>query len=1567
MKKVSSDPPSSLDRIRSWARSKAHGPSSLSNAASRPSILPITSSDLPQAETHQHSNPDNDVGGNNNATPELSRTAPGSNVAAPSPQPSGPAADDVVDNTPSIHPPPAPSSQADGEGSVINKEKPKEKNVALRFWLTSKTIILSSYINFLLVFVPVGIAAEAAHLSPGIIFAMNAIAIVPLAGLLSHATESVAKRMGDTVGALMNVTFGNAVELIIFMYVYLTRDQGKNEREALFKALSYQSRPISVPMILPPCLFFNEIRIVQASLLGSILANLLLILGMAFLLGGLRFREQIYNSTVTQMSACLLSLSVMSLLLPTAFHASFNTLKQEKATKAVLQVSRGTSVVLLIVYGMYLLFQLKSHAYMYQSTPQHILDEECVPGPVAHWMESSDDDDSSSSSSDSDTSSGSNTTAKRIKRVMRGGRRRRKSSSGSKDTADMGETTRTPSLGTSSHTPVHTDHFEEAPPGGSTSHRFGAIVFAEDADDEARTASCQHGSGGCSKRDRKHLRKVRERERRHQKKERKRARKNEHTIAENAAENPLDEKLDEDPNGPRRVDFASANVDEIQTDNNKRPRTLRGLSLRPAIPRTFAQNVFTQPASTPPLVPSVGSIPRVRYGIRRTNSLPDRLNQIHGGLGRQPSGAAQTPHINSLSVAAKVEDEEEEENISRTTAVVLLLVSTGLVAVCAEFMVDSISAVVAGNSGVSETFIGLIILPIVGNAAEHVTAVTVATKNKMDLAIGVAVGSSIQIALFVTPFVVLLGWCMGKEMSLYFTLFETVSLFVSAFIVNFLVLDGRSNFLEGALLCAAYVIIAVAAFFYPPIEDQSNLGGNADAANKMIRSLQATHSVSRAALPPKTAKSGNGDLQRRQRSSGHLNTPASPPVSTLQPADLLLARPNQPVHLVLRPVSSPIMVYDWENKEEICYRMYIEEKKSLEEIMDYMKEEHKFAPSWGSKRAFQTQFKRWDFPSKQNPAHKNAALVQRVKELWDCNTSQRDMLKALNDEGFDIKERELMRVRAKNRWLLRVPNGMKTKKRDSDQDVINQLQQALYPDGQLADADGEPEDVEDIALPAPKPTLPRAESPPLSPEVLAKRQERLAKLQAESAERWAARKRRRRTRGWAGLPADPPGPPRFPSETTIDESKAFLSLDNNLYRDLRTRFQRICEEADIIKKTIAGPERWEGAKDRLIQESPHLQSVFWHGEEDRGERKLALDVVCSDVTKRMRTLERRMTIAEAKNTLGINPEESRQLRNAFYLILKADHFTSKLEAGEDHWKELKTQWINSSDLLLSILAPGDADPQHQIKVKAMEVLCRDVMKRLRDDQTKRDPTRKKKFDSNFTAPDPVADQSGNSPDSNGFPPSTHTALVQAASQAQAQTPVQAPSRAQPYVQPHPQPHTQPQAQSGLLHRAQAQARQVQGQPHGQVLVDHNNMQIDPSLLLAAANDPSLLNRGMQNQFSDQQYADQQYVAQAAQAAFTPASSIAFYFRLHPASEIQTNSRLWVSTLSSVSVDELRQLATVKFPGTIALRIEGVIKQPNGHEMTLPIDQDEELGAYLAEINGVKPIFSVQLVAAWKND
>ncbi|KMU85629.1 hypothetical protein CIHG_03669 [Coccidioides immitis H538.4] len=129
---------------------------------------------------------------------------------------------------------------------------------------------------------------------------------------------------------------------------------------------------------------------------------------------------------------------------------------------------------------------------------------------------------------------------------------------------------------------------------------------------------------------------------------------------------------------------------------------------------------------------------------------------------------------------------------------VLLLVVTVAVAICAEFLVGTIDNIVE-SANISRTFIGLILIPIVGNAAEHVTAIVVAYKNKMDLAIGVAIGSSLQIALFVTPFLVILGWIFNRDMTLHFQTFETVAFFVSGLVVTLLIQDGKSNYLEGGL------------------------------------------------------------------------------------------------------------------------------------------------------------------------------------------------------------------------------------------------------------------------------------------------------------------------------------------------------------------------------------------------------------------------------------------------------------------------------------------------------------------------------------------------------------------------------------------------------------------------------------------------------------------------------------------------------------------------------------------------------------------------------------------------
>ncbi|KAJ5949858.1 hypothetical protein N7454_001442 [Penicillium verhagenii] len=671
------------------------------------------------------------------------------------------------------HTPEAPTTES---GPDEKNSQPglllRMRNGSGRFYTHTKDALFHSWVNVLLVFVPVGIAAKAAGLSPDIVFAMNAVAIIPLAGLLSHATESVASRLGDTIGALINVTFGNAVELIIFII-------------ALVK---------------------NEIRIVQASLLGSILANLLLILGMAFLLGGLRFQEQIYNSTVTQMSACLLSLSVTSLLLPTAFHASFSDTTD--ADRQTLKVSRGTSVVLLLVYILYIIFQLKSHSYLYASIPQRIIDEESHPGVLAEFLNSSSDSSSSSSDDSVDTTT-SWTTAKRIKRAMKH-RRRRKSSTSSKGTSQSVQkkvmvNENQSSLGNS----IVSNN-------DSTSNAIDMEEVRYDADDDANPRSRDFGLPTTRVESAHESDKGR-------KKERKKRRSKRSEKKQAQAELPTDDEAptqtQSDDWHPGMKGFASApnfaGMEGAGENDNSRKRSPFG-----PIPSLLSNTVFS--SQSPSNSPRVGDLSHP--GIKRSNSLPAHMNATVrvGNAVQFARGGARVPAPTDVVVDTP---QEAEPAMSRTAAVVLLLISTALVAVCAEFLVDAIPDMIE-NSNVSEAFIGLIILPIVGNAAEHVTAVSVATKNKMDLAIGVSVGSSIQIAIFVTPLVVILGWCMDKDMSLYFTLFETVCLFVTAFVVNFLVLDGRSNYLEGALLIAAYVIIALASFFYPDSQQASNLAGS---------------------------------------------------------------------------------------------------------------------------------------------------------------------------------------------------------------------------------------------------------------------------------------------------------------------------------------------------------------------------------------------------------------------------------------------------------------------------------------------------------------------------------------------------------------------------------------------------------------------------------------------------------------------------------------------------------------------------------------------------------------------
>jgi len=149
---------------------------------------------------------------------------------------------------------------------------------------------------------------------------------------------------------------------------------------------------------------------------------------------------------------------------------------------------------------------------------------------------------------------------------------------------------------------------------------------------------------------------------------------------------------------------------------------------------------------------------------------------------------------------------------SRNSALPKLLLATIALAFASEVFTGQVEGI-AKNFGFTEVFMGAVIVAVVGNAAEHLSAITAAGKNDMDLAISITVGSSIQIALFVAPVLVILSFIVGTPMNLVFTLFEIISLFAAVLIVNEISSDGATNWFEGAQLLGIYLIIAVLFFF----------------------------------------------------------------------------------------------------------------------------------------------------------------------------------------------------------------------------------------------------------------------------------------------------------------------------------------------------------------------------------------------------------------------------------------------------------------------------------------------------------------------------------------------------------------------------------------------------------------------------------------------------------------------------------------------------------------------------------------------------------------------------------
>ncbi len=427
---------------------------------------------------------------------------------------------------------------------------------------------------------------------------------------------------------------------------------------------------------------------------------------------------------------------------------------------------------------------------------------------------------------------------------------------------------------------------------------------------------------------------------------------------------------------------------------------------------------------------------------------------------------------------------------------------------------------------------------------------------------------------------------------------------------------------------------------------------------------------------------------------------------------------------------------------------------------------------------------------------------------------------------------------------------------------------------------------------------------------------------------------------------------------TIDEARDILSLDASAYRTVRCNFQQICQEDSVSRKTEAGPERWEGAKYRLIRSSSELQQALWGGRGSGSEesRQLALDVICTDVTKRLRTLETRLTLGEAKAILGVNPTESRELRSVLNDALAESQFASKSDASPEQWEELKQKWGEQSTLVKSILMDSGQDEEAKAKHRALDTVASDVMKRLRDQRSRGGTKKARASHSGIGASSHRRSRPGRN--SRSSPSQDQVDLGDSLACSTFDDMSEVSHASQMAFSPGSDaigghlPMSLQSQSSTISDNGQSSGVLGPGLPSA--------MQLDSPMSSSL-----LLTPNSQSAFMSQAYVQQHY-AQAtppAQVYQQPASACAVYLRPHPSSSFVASTTLWVATLGSQSLQELREAAVAKFPGAVCLRVEGVIKDGKGGELPLQIEQEQELSAYMAHLQGASPTFNVQLV--WK--
>ena len=649
--------------------------------------------------------------------------------------------------------------------NVVNDDDSTERHFVSYHKAKDRTIAILRYIgilNWLLLLLPVSIALWVADASPIAQFVTAAVAIIPAAGWMGDATEQLSDSVGPGLGGLLNATFGNAAELIISLF-------------AMYK---------------------GEDDLVKASLVGSILGNLLLVLGCAILAGGVKYQIQTFSKNAAGVDSNMAVVATVAILVPAIFD-SIGVVGRGHSDVEI-KLSLGIAVILFVAYISFLVFQLRTHRdYMENFGDFADGGDVSIVGAAKLERSSSEPNEAVKSA---DNNKINNTQLY-----------------DNDDTID--DTNRPPLIQAKSLLSLK-DPDHSSASGRSTPRNNGTVGASTPTYNKIYTRAGSLTSATNAAREY-----MRQSQSMQTLPPRRRTGTDEFSLSShNLNDNQLDTSV--------HSDDAKSNTDDT-TIRSRKPLSRSGTADERLTRRTHLRKI-SQARSE-----SFNNI------MEATNYSSDTTNNIQSRL--KPIAVDENTDHNKHDSSDTDNDSEnlnEEDKWSRKKSLIVLTIATAVIAILSEVLTSSVNAF--GEAlGLGQIFIGVIIVAIVGNAAEHSTAILMALADNMDVAISIAFGSALQIAMFVLPVIVFFSYARASgPMDLLLAQFEVFSIAVAALISWMVVQDGGSHYLEGVMLLLIYLILALGFYFGP--STTANEYGNAlycQTPGSGINGVPVTYSV----------------------------------------------------------------------------------------------------------------------------------------------------------------------------------------------------------------------------------------------------------------------------------------------------------------------------------------------------------------------------------------------------------------------------------------------------------------------------------------------------------------------------------------------------------------------------------------------------------------------------------------------------------------------------------------------------------------------------------------------------